>query len=105
MKGHQPSRAAQFERYKQRGRCSLSKGCGRCGKCHGEPLDPDVRTRAYRYSAVRRPIGSFRGVVLFSKRSTDWVGQAVEQSHMVQGAYLARERGRAVVFTMHVIEG
>src|SRR5215213_3449190 len=27
-----------------------------------EPPDPDVRTRAYRCSAVRRPIGSFNGV-------------------------------------------
>src|SRR4051794_39148380 len=59
MKGHAPRGAAQLERHKQRGRCSLSKRCRRRGRYYGEPPDPDFRPRAYQCSAVRRPIGSF----------------------------------------------
>src|SRR5215213_9212841 len=38
VEGHQPSRAAQFEGHEQRGRCSLSKWCGRRSRCHGSLL-------------------------------------------------------------------
>lgn len=45
------------------------------------------------------------GVVVFVKRPSGWTGIAVEQSEKVQGAFIAKGKGSAAIFSMWSVGG
>jgi len=47
----------------------------------------------------------FGGTVVFVKRATGWAGIAIASGHSPQGVFVAPGKGRAIVFTMHTVEG
>lgn len=60
---------------------------------------------SFRPFLVARLSPFFGGTVVFVKRAKRWVGIAIEAGHSPQGVFVAPGKGRAIVFTMHSVEG